>query len=285
MLFSKNFKIYLILGVSIFLTASSITVLYNSFQPDEVVNETKEIEVKNVEEQKTSLIQRVINTQLSIEPESETPEAAKLLLPDLSVKAPTQLYIAGNESNKQLRFDTTFVNSGPGALEIIGHADPESGLTHATQYIYAQAAPGEYRNIGSFELHPTHNHWHVANHVRYQLWSVNDQGLKNELVVDTGKYSFCLWDEAENDLSIENASQNRVYGFNCDRNTQGISVGWSDTYRPSLDGQELNITNIPDGNYFLIFEVNPDQKILEVDYENNRGELELEIKGFVLTLL
>lgn len=217
--------------------------------------------------------------------EAVQPERTDLLPPDLSIKPPVQLYIAGTNNSKQLRFNTTFVNLGPGALEVLGHKDLENELTYATQYIFADGAPGEYRDIGSFELHPTHSHWHVIDHVVYQLWSISDSGERNEKLADTGKMSFCLWDEHTNDLTIENAPQSRFYGFTCDRNTQGMSVGWADTYAARVDGQELDVTNIPDGEYILYFEVNPDKKIYEVGYENNWGELKVKIEGFGLTIL
>lgn len=213
------------------------------------------------------------------------PERTDLLLPDLSIKPPAELYITGTTNSKQLRFSSTFVNLGPGALEVLGHKDLENELTYAAQYIFADGAPGEYRDIGSFELHPTHNHWHVTNHVLYQLWSVDDNGEKHEKLSDTGKMSFCLWDEHTNDLTIENAPQSRFYGFTCDRNTQGMSVGWGDTYAARVDGQELDITNVPDGEYLLYFEVNPDKKIYEVGYDNNWGEIKVKIEGFKITVL
>lgn len=208
-----------------------------------------------------------------------------LLLPDLAIKKPTQLYIVAQTAKKTLRFNTTFVNLGPGPLEVLGHSDPTSNLTYASQYIFAQGAPGEYRNIGNFEFHPTHRHWHITDHVSYQLWSLGDLGMKKDLIADTGKMSFCLWDENPNDLKMANASQTRVYGFTCTRNSQGMSVGWSDTYAAKTDGQELNITNITDGDYILRFEVNPKQRIFETDYSNNAGEIKIRISKNLVTIL
>lgn len=209
----------------------------------------------------------------------------ELLLPDLAIQVPKTLYVQGNGKNKRLRFDTTFVNLGPGALEIIGHEDPESGKTHATQYIFAKGTPGEYRDIGSFVLHPTHNHWHVENHVRYQLWTSNEQGTVGDVVSDTGKMSFCIWDQRVNDLELENASKTSVYGFPCVRNTQGMSVGWADRYEANVDEQELDISEVSDGEYLLTFDVNPDHQVLEKDYTNNRGIVRIKIVGNRITRL
>lgn len=208
-----------------------------------------------------------------------------LLLPDLSIVPPKELYIAGSASNKLLRFSTTFVNLGPGPLEIFGHQDYENELTYAAQYIYAKGAPGVYQDIGSFELHPTHNHWHVDNHVQYQLWSIAEDGSKKEMLSDTGKFSFCIWDEHTYDLTIEGAPQTREYTFVCNADRQGMSVGWGDTYAARVDGQELDITDIPDGEYILYYDVNPDRKIYETTFDNNTGQIRIRITGFTVTEL
>lgn len=207
------------------------------------------------------------------------------LLPDIQVKPPKTLYIQGSGENKRLRFDTTFVNLGPGALEIIGHSDPTGGKTYAAQYLFAKGEPGDYRDIGTFEYHDTHNHWHVQNYVSYQLWAVNEQGEKGQMVTDTGKMSFCIWDQHSNDLKIENAPQTRMYGYTCARNIQGMSVGWGDTYEANVDDQELNISSIADGDYILSYEVNPERKVLEKDYSNNRGEMKIRISGSRISVL
>lgn len=276
MQFLLEHKKTFVVGVLIFLISSSLTFAFFASKEKEVSPEVLSL---RQEVEKQNLVNEVDTV---LEPEQERTD---LLLPDMSIKTPVQLYIAGNQSSKKLRFNTTFVNLGPGPLEVLGHSDLENGLTHAAQYIFAKGAPGEYRNIGSFELHPTHNHWHVANHVRYQLWSINEQGQEQTMLADTGKMSFCLWDEHTNDLTIPGAPQTRVYARICNRVTQGMSVGWGDTYAANVDGQELDITNIPDGEYILRFEVNPDRKIYEVTYDNNLGELRVKIAGFKVTPL
>jgi hypothetical protein len=233
-----------------------------------------------VSQAKLDKLKTLVSLDNQVAEVSQTQDARDdLLLPDLAIKDPTELYILGSGDSKKLRFNTTFVNLGPGTLEIIGHSDPESGVTHASQYIFAKGKPGQYREIGSFTLHPTHRHWHVENHVRYQLWTINSQGERNQMVADTGKMSFCLWDENSNDLSIKGAPQGRVYEFTCSRNTQGMSVGWGDTYNAGMDGQELNVATVPDGEYIISYEVNPDRKILETKYDNNLGEMIIRIEG------
>lgn len=208
--------------------------------------------------------------------------ARPLLLPDLIVTAPAQLYIRSGGGKKTLRFSTTFNNQGQGALEIIGHTDKSRKTTFASQYIYETAGPGEYRDIGTFVWHEAHNHWHVSDYVRYQLIRVSDMSPV-EVLTETQKMSFCIWDEFKQKTGLPGASPTRVYTSNCSRNTQGMSVGWSDTYKADVEGQEMDITKVPDGVYIFRSIVNPDRKILESNFENNMTDAYIEIKGNVLT--
>lgn len=210
-------------------------------------------------------------------PEKRLEEKRDLLLPDMIVTKPRQIYISNNGVKKVIRFSTTFINQGDGALEIIGHRDEDSEKTWATQYIYENNGSGMYHDIGSFVLHPTHDHWHVEDYVFYQLIKTND---KTETpIAQTNKMSFCIWDEDNERLDIANAINRQAYPRSCNSLRQGMSVGWSDTYTASTDGQEMDITDISDGEYIFRSIVNPDKKIMELDYSNNTSEIIITIQG------
>jgi len=255
----------------IFLTAAILgTIFYIRANPQLVRNAAQEI----VEKAKEVV--------------SETPPSPRtdLLLPDMKIIPPKDIYIAHPSSKiKTLRFNTTFVNQGQGPLEIIGHHDLEQSKTFASQYIKKIDGSGEYRDIGSFVYHPDHSHWHVDNYVQYQIWSIKNKNEKNEIVATTGKMSFCIWDEHTYDLNLPEAAKSRFYTSACSRNTQGMSVGWGDTYLARVEGQVIDITNVPDGQYILWFEINPERRILESNYDNNADWLKIEIKGNKLTVL
>ncbi|HLU46461.1 MAG TPA: lysyl oxidase family protein, partial [Planctomycetota bacterium] len=55
----------------------------------------------------------------------------------------------------------------------------------------------------------------------------------------------------------------------CDNEMQGISVGWTDIYSRTVEGQSIDVTDLPDGEYWLENEVDPDDAIAEIDEENN----------------
>lgn len=219
---------------------------------------------------------------ISIEvPQTKTAEeqALPMLLPDLAVQPPREIYLRRLAKGRALRYSTTFVNVGEGPLEVIGHSDNEAKVTWAAQYVKQQGGPGMFRDIGRFVFHPEHDHWHVEGWAQYQLWSLQPDGQQNELLLTSDKQSFCIWDEGKHDLSLPKASQIRNYFFTCNRQIQGMSVGWSDTYRASVDGQELDLGELADGTYLFRSLINPDRKILESSYDNNENLVYLDITG------
>lgn len=203
-----------------------------------------------------------------------------LLLPDIIISSPGEIYIENIEGKKKIRFSTTFYNQGQGSLELIGKPDPEQ-VVMATQRIITTDGSFIEREVGEFILHPDHNHWHIEEYVVFQLWSKKN-GERGELLSTTKKMSFCIWDQEAFNLFLENAPQSPRY-LSCDSEIQGLSVGWSDTYLASVEGQELDITSVSDGNYLISAEINPDKKILESDYANNEVIIEININGNVLT--
>ena len=58
---------------------------------------------------------------------------------------------------------------------------------------------------------------------------------------------------------------------------EGISIGWGDNYSPHLEGQELDLTELPAGRYVLVHRVNPTRDIRESDYSDNASSLALDL--------
>jgi hypothetical protein len=49
----------------------------------------------------------------------------------------------------------------------------------------------------------------------------------------------------------------------------GISVGWADVYPWYFAGQYIDVTGVPDGQYWLEAEIDPDDRLLESNETNN----------------
>ncbi len=116
---------------------------------------------------------------------------------------------------------------------------------------------GNPANNPLFVWAPCHAHYHFNNYMSYRLRGPNGQ------IAATGlKVGFCVLDVFRWSSSGKNNAT-----YNC--NNQGISVGWGDLYDSTLDGQWIDITGLPPGNYTMELEANPQGIIQESNYTNN----------------
>merc|ERR1712106_419592 len=79
-----------------------------------------------------------------------------------------------------------------------------------------------------------------------------------------------------------------LHGFTCTK--MGISSGCSDEYAASLDCQWIDITDAPDGDYWLTVATNWDEAGREEtspenDYTNNEANVAIQIQGHTVTIL
>lgn len=116
-----------------------------------------------------------------------------------------------------------------------------------------------------FQWAPCHGHYHFGNYANYRL--LNSSGAEAARGLKVG---FCLLDTVRWDPNA--SSQPR---YTC--SNQGIQKGWSDIYDSTLDGQWIDITGLPDGNYTLEVAVNPQRTIVESNYDNNITRIPVSI--------
>ncbi len=96
------------------------------------------------------------------------------------------------------------------------------------------------------------------------------------MVAGGEKTSFCLLDSRPYDKNLPGAPPSGVYRT-CDSGTQGISVGYEDLYDKSLPDQWIDITDVPNGEYWLESEVDAGNAILEKDETNNIARVKVTI--------
>lgn len=175
---------------------------------------------------------------------------------------------------KLLRFTTTYPNSGPGDL-IVG-------------------APSAHPEL--FEVSSCHGHYHFKEYADYRLWTTSgyaawsalrssaDPAALSRTLLDSrpdiksqmtagAKRGFCMIDV----IPMPGTDPSTARYTSCSSN-QGISVGWADEYHLGLDGQWIDITNVPRGNYVLEVEVNAERVFAESSYRNNASEVSVRIK-------
>ena len=122
-----------------------------------------------------------------------------------------------------------------------------------------------------FDGHKDHNHWHFADFATYNLRSVTANGGVGALVRTSQKVTFCLMDAIRYDPAAGPSN------YTC--TSQGLSVGWADVYDASLSGQEIDITGVDDGTYWLESVADPVNRLRETNNANNAARIQIRSTG------
>lgn len=198
-------------------------------------------------------------------------------LPDLIVWASEEdgyMYdwrIDTNESSmpgrRLLRLSNAVANVGAGPIELRGGDTDSAGTQEVFQRIYDDGSGFTDRLAGTFVFHPEHGHIHFEDFTNYNLRTVTAGNGVGDIVASGQKVSFCLLDVTKYDGSLPGAPNSDQYD-SCGQ-FQGISVGWADVYHSGLANQWIDITDVPEGTYWLESEVDPSDRIIESDETNN----------------
>ncbi|MEW6332278.1 MAG: lysyl oxidase family protein [Pseudomonadota bacterium] len=194
-------------------------------------------------------------------------QAAVSLPPNLKpLPAHNVSLVADASGTSTLRFSTTSWNNGSGPLEIVaGEVETGSGKQKVFQRVALDDGTSFLSYAGSFTYHPGHNHIHFDDYAIYTLQPINAPG--GSLLTGT-KTTFCVMDTTKIDTSLPGAPAQAVYS-SCGSIVQGMSVGWGDTYGSHLAGQELDVTDNPDGIYQLKIEIDPKKLLIETNENDN----------------
>jgi hypothetical protein len=199
------------------------------------------------------------------------------LLPNLRALPPRD--IAMLDANN-IKFSTTSWNSGDGILTLVPRT-PETVNGQVKQPVdqRIQCSGGGYydRPAGSAEYHPAHNHVHYNDYANYILESISSSQNPRQ----GSKTTFCIMDTTGVNTQLAGASGSAVFNL-CPTqdpsfNTQGMSVGWGDTYGSHLAGQSLYIEGLPDGVYRLRNVFDPNGRVLETQDSDNESCRHIEL--------
>lgn len=197
------------------------------------------------------------------------------LCPDITEEPPAHLNVQRAQQQEWLRFTSTHWNEGLGPLQIRGGGQVsacqveenghliDSVCTFSTQEVLNAAGQVVYTQpAGVAVFHPDHQHWHQDNVADFVLRAGT---LDGAIVGKATKVTYCLidYDSGKNGLTREK------HYFECNADLQGISVGFGDEYHHATHGQEIEITSLPPGIYYLTHAADPTNKWLELDDSNN----------------
>lgn len=204
------------------------------------------------------------------------PSGASELLPNLRALPPTGIAMLDADN---MKFNSTSWNAGDGIFELVArNPDPVNLTQQVDQRIYC--SDGSYYDTpaGSAEYHPTHNHVHFNDYAKYIL----EEDTGNPQNPRKGeKTSFCIMDTTSVNTQLIGASPSAVFAWcptqDPDFRTQGMSVGWGDTYGSNLPGQSIYIGDLPAGTYRLRHIFDPKSHIIEIAEDDNESCKRIEI--------
>jgi Lysyl oxidase len=213
-------------------------------------------------------------------PTVEDPDAATL--PDLVALPAWGVQTFERRGRDYLAFNATEWNEGPGTLVVEGFRGVDQQLMEAYQYFLQDGEPVGRAPIGQLEFHPQHRHWHFQQFTEYTIVDA-DSGE----VAKSGKQSWCLANTDAIDLAVPNANW-AGYGGDVFTMCGGpgalwirevLDVGWGDTYSQSVAGQAFDITDLPNGDYYIRVHVNPTGSMFEGSADNNVEDRLITLRG------
>ncbi|MEU9874952.1 lysyl oxidase family protein [Streptomyces phaeochromogenes] len=174
-----------------------------------------------------------------------------------------------------LAFSANVWNAGPAPLVVDGFRSPGKDLMDSYQYFYdADGKQVGYTPSGTMEWDPRvgHEHWHFTDFASYRLLS-EDQTKE----VRSGKEAFCLANTDAVDYTVKNANwhpENTDLSTACGQQNsisvrEVLDVGSGDTYTQYRPGQSFDITDLPNGTYYIQVIANPENRLQETNTKNN----------------
>lgn len=194
------------------------------------------------------------------------------LYPDLRTVVPVHLQVVNEHQRTILRFSNGIANTGDGPWQLRPESEPP--VTNAIQEIVnANGQIVEEHLVSTYEFHEAHNHWHIGDVALFEARAGSPTGP----IVGSNsvKVSFCLIDL----YRLEgNAPTSEKTFWDCYTSYQGVSAGWVDQYHQSTDGQQLDLTGVPPGRYYLVSTTNPLGNFIEKDLTNNTAWTSFDLR-------
>lgn len=184
-----------------------------------------------------------------------------------------------------LAFSANVWNAGPAQLVVDGFRSPGKATMDAYQYFYdAKGKQVGYTPTGTMEWDPRpgHMHWHFTDFASYRLLKAD-----RKEAVRSGKEAFCLANTDAVDYTVKNANwhpNNTDLATACGEENsisvrEVLDVGSGDTYTQDLPGQSFDITDVPNGTYYIQVLANPEKRLKETDLGNNSALRKIVLGG------
>jgi Lysyl oxidase len=205
--------------------------------------------------------------------------------PDLRSLPAWGISLSQEQDKWYVNFGATVWNAGTSPLLVDGFRQTGTELMDAYQYFF-DAQGNEVGSVPAgtmeWDAREGHRHWHFTDFAQYNLLS-GDQ----KLAVKSGKEAFCLANTDAVDYTVPNSKwrpDNTDLSSSCGQNTavavrEVLDIGNGDTYTQTRPGQSFEITDLPNGTYYIEVKANPANKLSELSTANNSSLREITLGG------
>lgn len=205
--------------------------------------------------------------------------------PDLRSLPAWGISLSQEDGKSFVNFGATVWNGGTSPLLVDGFRRTGTELMDAYQYFF----DAKGKEVGSaaagtmqWDAREGHRHWHFTDFAQYNLLAAD-----KKLAVRSGKEAFCLANTDAVDYTIPNAKwrpENTDLSSSCGQNTavavrEVLDIGNGDTYTQDRPGQSFEVTDLPNGTYYIEVKANPVNKLTELSTTNNTALRQIILGG------
>jgi len=203
-------------------------------------------------------------------------------LPDL---IPLPAWLIGIQYLKNqgdfLQFASTVLIGGHSQFDVRGFRTNGSQTMEAYQYFWLNGKIIGQARVGTMGF-SGYNSWHFQQFAQYKLLNA-----AKKVVVNSSKIGFCIAPTDGVDLTLPHATWIPSYtglSGNCGSPSalsvqEQLPLGWADTYFQTIPHQSFDISNIPNGTYYIEVIANPSHLLYETNTRNDISLRQVILSG------
>ena len=204
------------------------------------------------------------------------PASPDLQVPGSSLSGWTIQSIAGG--GRELRFPVVFMNGGVNPLDVRGGTVYGDGTQDVLERRYDMFGGFvDDRVVGRFTFQSAQMNMPIDGWAAYRVRVRPADQSVGAIVAQSEYRSACLRDDSHVNPSAPGSPFGQVF-TGCGR-MQGISIGWATVVGAAASGQAIDVTCVPNGDYWLEAEVDPHNLFTESNETNNIGRLAITVSG------
>ena len=202
--------------------------------------------------------------------------------PDLIPTPAWQISVSNTKAKESyVDFASTVWIGGNAPLDVEGFRVPGTGRMTAYQYFYRNGKAIGRMRAGTMGF-ARYNAWHFQQFAQYLLLN-----SRKHVVVRSRKVGFCIAPTDSVDMLLRHAtwqpSYTGIFG-NCGNPSalwvqEQLPLGWGDTYVQTVPYQSFEVTDLPDGTYYIEIVANPEHLLHETSTTNDVSLRKIIISG------